>query len=329
MPPIRDHLLETVIYLYPSVADAVSGTNTGGSGFLVGLPADGAPLLEENQPPAAIIAVSNRHVVGDPAQSPVIRLNTLAGRVEVLEMTGADWIAHPDGDDLAICPLGVVPDGVKFNYLRRELFIKRASDGSPHFTGLPGSGPPVFLGSGVFMVGRFMPIESRVNQPVVRFGDIAMLPAPIRSPRGIDQESYLVEMHSVSGFSGSPVFIGTYNELGSLAQRFLGVDWGHIPHVHPVLDADARHPSYTVEQNSGMMMVIPSWKLEEMLDSDEINEWKDEQIRDAEQKKAEWPVVYDAEEPGRDTPIKIDMDPEDALRRLLNTPKVRKPDSKK
>jgi hypothetical protein len=54
------------------------------------------------------------------------------------------------------------------------------------------------------------------NAPSARFGNISMLPnknAPIEQATGYMGESYVLDMHSRSGFSGSPVFL--YRTFGS------------------------------------------------------------------------------------------------------------------
>src|SRR5205823_82762 len=60
------------------------------------------------------------------------------------------------------------------------------------------------------------------NVPSARFGNISMLPnknATIEQPTNYRGESYVVDMHSRTGFSGSPVFV--YRTFGSdLTQSF-------------------------------------------------------------------------------------------------------------
>ncbi len=65
------------------------------------------------------------------------------------------------------------------------------------------------------MVGRYINQEHRqFDRPVARFGNLAMLPEPIHQrERSFEQESFLVDMRSQAGFSGSPVFV-YYEEPG-------------------------------------------------------------------------------------------------------------------
>jgi hypothetical protein len=137
------------------------------------------------------------------------------------------------------------------------------------------------------MVGRFLNHEGKQrNLPSVRFGNIAQMPnEKIRQEfrNNFDQESFLVECRAIGGFSGSPVFvyIAEYeNEwrpaalpriAGGLPPRLLGIEWGILSKWEPVCDAHGRPvgrpqpDSLQVDTNSGMMGVVPAWKLAEIL----------------------------------------------------------------
>lgn len=106
---------------------------------------------------------------------------------------------------------------------------------------------------------------------------------PVLNRRGIRQESFLVETRSLGGFSGSPVFTyqpgpprGTVLLTGQSDKRMpdflLGVDWGHLPITEKVLDREGKQlpEGWWVESNSGQMAVVPSWKLRELLDTEDL-----------------------------------------------------------
>jgi len=96
-------------------------------------------------------------------------------------------------------------------------------------------------------------------------------------------------MRSISGYSGSPVFI--YWEFGgghlegirrTMIHSYLGllgVDWGHIPLRLPVLDSagkplpDGQH----VKSHTSMSGVVPAWRLMELLDSQIL---RDQRMKD-------------------------------------------------
>jgi hypothetical protein len=221
MPRIQDDLLDCVIYLYPSVTDAETGVKAGGSGFLVSVP------LEKNPDHRAVYAVTNSHVIR--GGSPVVRLNTLKGDMKALDIPASVWMHHPDGDDIAVVPLGLDANLFKFKMLPVQMFI--TNEIIDEFAVGPGDD--------VFLIGRFTTHEGKQrNLPSARFGNIAMMPLePILHPSGLLQESFLVEAHSINGYSDSPVFVhipsfsnrpGKGGSFSHYGPWLLGVDWGHI-----------------------------------------------------------------------------------------------------
>jgi hypothetical protein len=139
--------------------------------------------------------------------------------------------------------------------------------------------------------------------PTVRQGNIARMPEKIDHPRGYEQESFLIEARSLSGYSGSPVFLyvppfdwrgqpgGPLSDVQHLA--LLGIDWGHQPDLAPVLAPDRETPwsdaKLWVRQNSGLMNVVPAWRIDSFLMGDE--ELKERRQVDAQ----EWLDTHQAE----------------------------------
>ena len=280
---LPDQVLDTVVYLYPSVADAEAGESVGGTGFVVGVPST------VNEDYASLYAVTVSHVVRE-GQSPVIRMNTKNGHKDVIDVSTSDWVHHQDGDDLAVCPLNLATEKYQFAFAEPEMFL------TPDIVAEHNIGP----GDEVFMAGRFVTHEGRQrNTPMARFGNVSMLPAePIAHPtRGIDQESFLVETRSLSGFSGAPVFVniernkprGVRNGSVFYATRsetwLLGVDWAHLPIYKSVKEKNKRDDvpeGWVVESNSGQMAVIPAWRLQDLLNQEELVEARkagDERLR--------------------------------------------------
>ena len=144
----------------------------------------------------------------------------------------------------------------------------------------------VGIGDDVFVVGRFINHEGRQkNSPTARFGCIAQMPNEPVKVDNFDQECFLVEARSIGGYSGSPVFWhvlpfagGAYRpktnmQIGPL---LLGVELGYIYDWNPVCDAAgdpinrATPHARQVQENSGMMIVVPAWKLTELLHEDKV-----------------------------------------------------------
>jgi hypothetical protein len=269
VPRIPDEYLDCVLYLYPSEADADAGTRTGGSGFWVGVPISSKAW--------AIYAVTNKHIIQN--GNSVVRLSTQDGRKAFFPTVERDWVFHSDGDDLAIYSPSLEHNlaNCRLNFVRRERVVDygrfRVMDVGP--------------GDDVFAVGRFINHEGRQrNLPTARFGCIGQMPwEPIQQDTGFMQESFLVEARSIGGYSGSPVFLHSANFRFGARQIIsgptrgpwlLGVNWGHINDWGPVCDASGRpvNPGrprdMQVRTNTGMMAVVPAWKLAELLDGEEL-----------------------------------------------------------
>jgi hypothetical protein len=268
MPVIPLELLDCVFYAYPGEDEAQRGEKIGGCGFMLVVPFAG-----ENPTHGTLYAVTNAHVIGQVAVrggTPTLRLNKHDGATMLLPVDDAQWVRHPDGDDLAIAQLGAVDESVRFKALSTHHLVT-VEDIADFATG-----------ADVFSVGRFVTHDGRQrNTPAVRFGHVAMLPyEPILTGQGLKQESFLVDARSIPGQSGSPVFLyrgiqtmGSMEGKGpaGIRIRLLGIDYAHRD-FDPVLD-DLRRPLVPrqwVEQNTGMMAVVPAWKLAELLDDEDV-----------------------------------------------------------
>lgn len=273
MPRIQDAFLDCIVYLYPTEKDADESEAAGGTGFLVSVPFETIPGFNF----VHTYVVTNSHVIRE-GNCLALRVNTSDGGREIVMTEPDQWVHHPDGDDVAVTSL---VQNINFRNVRhipigafvtKELIAEYA----------------IGIGDDVFMVGRFVNLEGRQkNLPSVRFGNIAMMPnEPIYHPdRGINQESFIVEMRSLGGYSGSPVMVHVLpfssprpnadpNVAASpqLGPFLLGIDWGHKHTKERVRDKTGEPipEGWVVQSNSGMVMVVPAWKLIDILQSDEL-----------------------------------------------------------
>jgi hypothetical protein len=271
MPRVPDKMLDCVFYLYPTVDDAQRGEYAGGTGFLV--------CLESKRVPGRYFPylVSNKHVVIE-ASSPVVRLNTIEGDMDIVPLGCDDWIVHPDGDDLAICPHLFTSGFHRFKAVSDDFFMTRWAIEQLHI------GP----GEEVFQVGRFINHEGRQqNLPTVRCGTIAMMPhEPIMLHTGHKQECYLVETRTKPGYSGSPVFLQLNfyrsTESGFLVPdtkwkpALLGIAQGILTDAGLVHDEKTQKPWHTdgykkyIRENTGLEVVIPAWRLVDLLNMPQV-----------------------------------------------------------
>ncbi len=278
MPRIDDSFIDSVIFIYPSKQAAFDGEKVGGSGVLIGVP------LEENSSYKLVYAVTNAHVALNPNNpSPVIRVNTKDNNFDIIETTQDQWHRHPLGDDLAIMPIRLKSQFHKFNYTKREGLITR------EFINEHNIGP----GDGVFLIGRFIHHEGKKqNLPLVRRGIISLMDKePIRNHfTGLAQDSIVVETRSIGGYSGSPVIViveplshrpHTSDLSLNWHARLLGIDWGHIQIHEPVIDQSGnKHPDkWQVQTNSAMTCIVPAWKIEDLLELEEMVEIRKEQAK--------------------------------------------------
>lgn len=258
MPRIPDYLLKSVAFLYPSEEAALSMKVAGGSGFLVRLARE---LGDER-----LFLVTNQHVIqGCPYAHVFARDST-----KVIKL--GDFIRHPHGDDVAVAPIDSVTHADLFAIDWRTIALHQTQMSGLNFG----------VGDDVFMLGRHVSARGP-NQltPVARFGNIAMMPGPlVKDGRHFQVEAFLMEMRSMPGYSGSPVFVylapgsfrgdGTTMPLFSETVKLVGVDTGHIERTTMV---EVRGPDLQyqpsdemqVRLNSGVSVVAPIWKVTEAL----------------------------------------------------------------
>jgi hypothetical protein len=144
------------------------------------------------------------------------------------------------------------------------------------------------LGDDLFMVGRFINHDGKErNIPVLRFGTIAMMPEEPIVADNKEQDSFLIEIRTIPGFSGSPVFVHMPQDTrlkdpyfrpnpadremlkrAGFLERCLGIEWcrikGETAKV-PLVDG----VSYDIQVTTGMSGCIPSWKIIDFLTNNE------------------------------------------------------------
>ena len=283
MPRIPSSDLNCAFYLYPSKEDAETGRKIGGTGFWVAIPST------EIREFWWLYGVSNAHVVHRQNAS-VIRANSKDGGIKIIEADPTEWIAHPKGHDIAILPVAGdnKPPEIEVASVLPGMFVTE-----DHIRG-----GLVGVGDEVYLIGRFINHEGKVrNTPSARFGNISILPGePIYiNSKTIPQESFAVEIRSMCGYSGSPVFVHTnvarnYARSALGPDVLLGVHWGNISEpweVETKIIKEARHSGLAPDEreidlvfaNTGMNGVVPAWRLKELLDMPRFKN-----IRDSEEK---------------------------------------------
>ena len=218
MPRIPQNVINSVFFLYKSEDDAKAGRNPEGSGFIV---AYSEP--EGRQIRHTYYGVTNWHVACGGGAS-VVRLNTTDGGTDVLDFNPDQWEFIPGKYDVAVVELSIDQSRHDVSAIPITLFVENIIS-ERHEHQLFG------VGDDVFMLGLFLDHDGIVkNVPSARFGNISMMPsqqATIKQDTGYDGISYIVDMRSRSGFSGSPVF--AYRTFGNdLTNRGFGEDFDSI-----------------------------------------------------------------------------------------------------
>ena len=282
MPRISDEIADCTFYLYHSIEAARSGSLAGGSGFLVHLQS-AVPGYGH------FYAVTNDHLIRDGCC--VLRLNRKNGGIDALKTDAGDWVKHRAGDDIAVCPIRI-DETFQWRSVGIESFIDKQTIEAYN----------VGYGDEVFLAGRLVAHSGRQrNAIVVRFGNISLMADAdelIDCGAWGQHEGFLVECRSLSGFSGSPVFVMTTQDYkyipqhrlrelrqeqtigipgeiisrsGTFGPWLLGIDWGHMPLWKPVFEADKNtRTKQVVEQNTGIACVSPAWKILEVLSVEDL-----------------------------------------------------------
>jgi hypothetical protein len=194
--------------------------------------------------------VTARHVVEMVAGDTVfIRVNDKEGGSEFAYCKKSDWYTHAEREpyiDVAICPMMLAQH--HFDIVHVDLDFD-AFD-APRF-----KRRPLQVGDEIFTTGLFTSHQGDDhNIPIVRFGHIAAtIDEPVLTEYGY-MHGILVELKSIAGLSGSPVFV----QMRGGIILWIGLMHGHFMVENP---EDAISPSgkdrATGQINTGIGLVVP------------------------------------------------------------------------
>lgn len=277
MPRWPNAILEGIFFVFPSEEAAKRGDALGGCGFFVSLPWESDPESRH------AYAVTCKHVIRSETALYSIRAHKIGStEPSFIECPRKSW-AMSETDDLAAL---LISEG--HGYLAEPFHRMKMTDRILVDYSLG-------IGNEVISPGRFIDLPGHMtNRPLVRSGTIAapLEPFPIKPKGGPAQDSYVAEMRSRCGFSGSPVFVfidsdftrlvmpsdaEVYSEAidKPLIKRFLfhgpwllGVHCGEInvqgPELNPNLNKLA-DDQLKIELGSGMIAIVPCSRLEKLL----------------------------------------------------------------
>jgi hypothetical protein len=287
MPKLRGGVGNAVFFLYRLNPETGEREGPCGTGFMVGRR---SKVLANFNHYYGVTNWHNSHEAG----ASIIRINTDTSS-RYLDYGPEDWHFVQGSDDLSIIDLtDQTRHGDQVAHYTDAGFVDRAF--IKRFE--------VDAGEDVFMMGLFADQHGGDrNTPAARFGNLSLLAderAPIEQPNGSVRPCHLVDMRSRTGFSGSPVSIyripgvdlsdipaGPPKQLPPMLPGFegvyalpkfvtlLGVHCGQYfdevkvfktrPKPHERV-GDPIHEGDKLYIQSGMTIVIPAWRITEMLD---------------------------------------------------------------
>jgi len=276
---VPDQVLKSVAFIGEVTHQDEQGNVFGdlsATGFFISIPATHFPELRH------VYFVTAKHVAEDlNDHSPYILVNSRDGGQTHLTNFGPRWFFHPTDKnaDVAILQVAEQPNLAPRMAVLTDDFVTDDDIASREW---------VDVGDEVFVTGLFTlaPGQKR-NTPIVRTGNIAMIPSEqIQTELGFS-DVYLVEGRSIGGLSGSPVFvrrtetfkiqlpdkrITEVNCPGPF--KLLGLMQGHwIIDPSEANNASIRHVQKGV--NAGIAIVTPAIKILEILNQSGMKMMRD------------------------------------------------------
>lgn len=195
-----------------------------------------------------------------------IRLNLKNGETETRGLKIDAWKAHPDNK------VDISATGFNLNDNHDHLYYPQTS----FMTNDLVKQNEIDCGDEVFITGLFKHHTGNIrNSPIVRIGNIALMPSENIQIDDHFIDAYLIESRSIGGLSGSPVFVNL-GDVRKLGNQIKHAEGEHIPLlfgiVHGHFDSKAGEidaVTSTGDQekiNVGIAIVTPVAKLAEMFD---------------------------------------------------------------
>jgi len=206
-----------------------------------------------------------------------LRVNQRDGNFRFIATDIKSWIFHPDDPfvDVAVLPL-VLPAELDYRAFPIAGAVTKGR--------IPNLG--IGVGDEIFLVGLFIyHAGTGKNIPIIRVGNIAAMPEePVQTAKGL-MDAYLIEVRSIGGLSGSPVFVHLppvrfHEDRPKFLQRdyfyLLGLIYGHYWDLpESASDATLGEDALKETINTGIAIVIPASKIIEIINQPELNQLKE------------------------------------------------------
>jgi hypothetical protein len=243
---VPDEIRQCVVFvaLPSTLPDGPQQLRFVGTAFFVSVPSENVWY---------VYLVTAKHVATKlEGQTFFVRINSKDGKYKLVVGQVVRWWYHPTDDsvDVALIPFAPAVEMFDYKTLPVSMFL---TDDIIQQKGI-GTGDEVFI------TGLFAHLSGTArNLPIIRMGNIAMMPDELVPTSIGNIEAYLIEARSIGGLSGSPVFVRETAGLGHGSFYLLGLMHGHwdIP-VENRRDMEDINSISSI--NVGIAIVIPAKK---------------------------------------------------------------------
>ena len=254
----------------------------GGTAFIVSVPS-------ETQPKEHCYAylVTAKHCIQDRSgvrRNLYVRLNKEDGTAEHLALPD-NWLV-PDDEAVDVALMPFEPDSPPFAYKHIPM-VSAATDESIrwHYIG---------IGNDVFVSGLFTQrIGKQRNQPIIRAGIISSMRGELEDESsGQSYDAYLIELQSISGLSGSPVFAlsrsqPVFLEKGPYSLLLLGLIRGHFDTTRRKEQRTDEPVRFSDDEwdriHNGIAIVTPVQEILKLLEREELVKHRKEKDKELKQ----------------------------------------------
>ncbi len=287
--------------IFIGIKDA-DGFKPKATGFIVSTITDQHRFLNVVTAEHVIVGLQNKGF-----DRPYMQLNMESGGAEIFPTEYNEWRFHPDHvnpTDVAVLPCAIDRASVVYshtpaNTIATDKIIKKQHIG---------------IGDEIFIVGLFKNhYGKRRNVPIVRIGNIAlMLEEPVYTKYAGYIDAYLVEARSISGLSGSPVWVhmppwriidGEVVQTEGAQYYLLGLMHGHFDVRNLNEDMVLEDTENGRGINTGIGVVVPGQKILDVIERPELEKARREIVKELRKRKgatADLAVVEDKALPTTD-----------------------------
>ncbi len=241
----------------------------GGTGFFVAVmgPKSDIPELQT----WFVYTVTAKHVIEAlKGSAGALRINLADGGTTIRPFSHSDWFFHPDpAVDVAVSPFDLetgfeiheavvlpIDQIITFEEVRAGVLA---------------------VGDELNAVGLFSKLSGlRKNLPIVRFGHLAMIPdEPVITKSGAT-DAMLLELTSIGGLSGSPVFFIPPLFHPDRRMMLVGIVHGHYDfRQNEVSQNFDRDRTGLGSDNAGVAVMIPGYRIVEVINSDDLRNMRE------------------------------------------------------